>query len=226
MPENKLSLFVDESGDFGFNLEGASNFYIFSIVFHDQNIDISTPLALLENRLAELGFPNHCFHTGPIIRKEAPYNHTPLDVRRKMLRAMRFFARHINVKIHSFVFDKKHWNTLNLLQARMAKELGAFLKEHISYFHPFDSIVLYYDNGQTELGKVLNSSLNVLIDVEAKLRVKPTDYRLFQLADFACTLELVDKKRSMNMGSEAEKIFFKAKELDRIYLPEIRNKDF
>lgn len=36
-----LSIFIDESGNVGFNSEGASDFYIISMVFHNQsgNID-------------------------------------------------------------------------------------------------------------------------------------------------------------------------------------------
>ena len=68
----ELSIFVDESGDFG-EYKQHSPYYIISLVFHDQKLDISNELVHLEKELSLLGFTNHCVHTGPIIRKEEPY---------------------------------------------------------------------------------------------------------------------------------------------------------
>lgn len=36
-----LSVFIDESGDFGF-IKDASKYYLTTLVFHDQSIDISS----------------------------------------------------------------------------------------------------------------------------------------------------------------------------------------
>lgn len=35
-----LSVFIDESGDFGF-IKGASKYYLITLVFHNQSIDIN-----------------------------------------------------------------------------------------------------------------------------------------------------------------------------------------
>lgn len=71
----------------------------------------------------------------------------------------------------------------------------------------YQRIILYYDNGQVELGKVLNSSFNTLLDVETRL-VQPSDYRLFQLADFICTIELINYKKEHGKQSKSEMKFF------------------
>ena len=68
----ELSIFIDESGDFG-EYDYHSPYYIIAIVMHSQNIDISNDLSHLENELTQLGFPRHCVHAGPIIRQEAEY---------------------------------------------------------------------------------------------------------------------------------------------------------
>ena len=44
----ELSVFVDESGDFG-EYDFRAPFYILSLVFHDQRIDINDDLAFLES---------------------------------------------------------------------------------------------------------------------------------------------------------------------------------
>lgn len=56
-----LSVFVDESGDTGFE-NGASKYYVVSLVFHEQNNDISSQLNKFKS--------DPVFHVGPIIRKE------------------------------------------------------------------------------------------------------------------------------------------------------------
>ena len=79
----ELSVFVDESGDFG-EYDYHSPFYIISLVFHDQVYDISSDLAHLENSLNNIGWAKHCIHAGPIIRSEEEYKGVTLDERRKI----------------------------------------------------------------------------------------------------------------------------------------------
>lgn len=57
----ELSIFVDESGDFGDYAEHSS-YYIISMILHDQSIDITKDVDWLESKLADLGYPNHCMH--------------------------------------------------------------------------------------------------------------------------------------------------------------------
>jgi len=67
-----LSIFVDESGRFQ-HPDADSRFYILGMVFHDQSHDISRIVADLERSELELGLEGHCFHAGPLIRKEKGY---------------------------------------------------------------------------------------------------------------------------------------------------------
>lgn len=57
----ELSIFVDESGDFG-EYDPRAPFYILSLVLHDQSIDIRNDLAILESEMRNIGWPNHCVH--------------------------------------------------------------------------------------------------------------------------------------------------------------------
>ena len=50
----ELSIFVDESGDFG-EYDYHSPYYIISMVLHDQDTDISNDIKLFENELNNLG---------------------------------------------------------------------------------------------------------------------------------------------------------------------------
>ena len=69
----ELSVFVDESGDFG-ALAAHCPFYIVSIVVHDQDEPIDAQLGRLEKVMRESGFDRYGpVHTAPLIRREAPY---------------------------------------------------------------------------------------------------------------------------------------------------------
>lgn len=69
----ELSIFVDESGDFG-PFEKHSPFYILSLVFHDQNDDITSQVKAMRDALMDRGLPRgHAVHAGPLVRREQDY---------------------------------------------------------------------------------------------------------------------------------------------------------
>ena len=70
--ENVLSIFIDESGDFG-EYSSHSAYYMVAMVLHDQNVDISEDIGILDRHIQEIGFPPHAIHIGPIIRRESYY---------------------------------------------------------------------------------------------------------------------------------------------------------
>ena len=55
MSMKELSVFVDESGDFG-QYEQHSPFYIISLVMHDQSVDITNDLNKLEKEMRYQGW--------------------------------------------------------------------------------------------------------------------------------------------------------------------------
>ena len=55
---NTLSIFVDESGDFG-SYEQHAPFYLFTLVFHDQSNAIDDQIMHLERGLIDIGFDVH-----------------------------------------------------------------------------------------------------------------------------------------------------------------------
>ena len=111
------------------------------------------------------------------------------------------------------------------LTAKLSKLISAFVKEHLAYFHAFDEVIVYYDDGQIELTRVLTSTLTALLSNVAFRLVKPSDYKLFQLADMLCTLELVAIKFQAKSPSRSELDFFHSnREFNRNYLKVIRKK--
>ena len=74
-----LSIFVDESGDFG-EYDHRAPYYIISLVFHDQHSNIENDISILEREMSNIGYPCHCIHVGPIIRKENEFEFEDLEV--------------------------------------------------------------------------------------------------------------------------------------------------
>ena len=103
---NELSIFVDESGDFG-EYSKHSPYYIITIIMHDQSSDISEPLFKLEESLSEMGYANHCVHTGPLLRKEAEYRYVDIETRKRIMKRIMTFVRHIEFRFKSFYIEKE-----------------------------------------------------------------------------------------------------------------------
>ena len=216
---SELSIFIDESGDFG-TYDIRSPYYIITMVFHDQSCDISEPIAKLRRDLSNLGIdPDHSVHTGPIIRREKEYECMPIDERRRILNSMVTFIRHCNIKYHCIHIDKKHIADSVELSAKLSKKLSEFIAEHTSELVEPECVKIYYDNGQTEVTRILVSVFNALLPrIEIK-RVLPSDYRLFQAADMFCSMELITLKLENSSISASEIEFFgNLRDLKKNYL--------
>lgn len=79
----ELSIFVDESGNFG-TYDYHSPYYIFSLICHNQNDDISNWISMLNRELDMINYGSRYFHAGPIIRRENEYKDLDINIRRKI----------------------------------------------------------------------------------------------------------------------------------------------
>lgn len=131
-----------------------------------------------------------------------------LPSRRKLFRYLLTFLRLCDISYKAFVFEKRKFPDHDSLVSRMSREVGGFVRDNLSYFQEFDEIIVYYDGGQKEITNIINAVFNVLLDAEIR-RVTPSDYRLFQAADMACTLELLDLKYRTKSLSSSEIEFFR-----------------
>ena len=205
----ELSVFVDESGDFG-EYEFHSPFYILSLIIHEQDISIDEELKTLDQKLSDLGLHSHTIHVGPIIRQEYEYRTMDFHTRRKALKHLMAFFRHIDIKCKTFYVEKKNLNTTdnNTIVASLTKQLARFINEYLNYFLSFDVVKVYYDNGQLPIVRILTSVFKMLLTNVRFIKVIPSDYRLFQLTDLLCTIELTKLKVDNKLMSKSEKLFF------------------
>lgn len=108
---------------------------------------------------------------------------------------------------------------------KLAKQLSRFLQNNLSLFTSYDIVKIYYDNGQIELNKILSSVFNIFLDNVEFRKVIPSDYRLFQIADLVCTLQLLELKCNNHTLSNSEKRFFENdRTLKKNYLKPLKEK--
>jgi len=155
----ELSIFVDESGDFG-QYSPHSPYYLFSLVFHNQDDSIESNVKKLDNKLTNHGFSIHAIHTGPIIRNEGFYKDYSPEERKKLFNDLLFFAKSVKFKYHIIFVNKKEHIGKNIkseLVNDLSKKLASFIRDNESYFKEFDKIIVYYDYGQTEITTILTN---------------------------------------------------------------------
>ena len=95
MTEKVLSIFIDESGDFG-PYDFHAPFYLVAMVLHNQDVDISKNIDDLESHLTNIGYKQHAIHTGPLIRRESVYANDLMEERKRLFNALFNFARKLD----------------------------------------------------------------------------------------------------------------------------------
>ena len=204
---NNLSVFVDESGDFGIN-DKASPYYVITMVFHDQNFNIADQVERLEKELSNLGFANHVVHCDPLIMRRAEYGYLSPKDRKAIFQKIYHFAIRCNIKYKQFYFLKKESKDSFELRAKIAKELSLFLRNKYDEISEFDNVILYYDNGQKEISNILNTVFATELSTHETRHAYQKDYRLSQVADMICTLKLLEIRADNNSLTRSEELVF------------------
>lgn len=223
---NELSIFIDESGDFG-EYSHHSPYYIITMLFHRQDKNVQPAIEKLNIELSYLGLDNLCIHTGPIIRKEEIYTNMSIQERRRIFNKMIAFIRQVDIRYKCFYIEKKHIFDVVEATGKLSKQISQFIQNHYEAFLSFDSVKIYYDNGQIEVSKILSSIFNALLPHPVFRKVMPSEYKLFQAADLICTMFLVKIKLENNLLSNSEMTFFgNIRDLRKNYLKPLSKKEW
>lgn len=111
------------------------------------------------------------------------------------------------------------------MQAKITKDFYNFLQDNSNYFNSFNEIIIYYDNGQNLITKILNGAFAISgLNYEFKKEVVPGSYRLFQVADFVSTVKLMEIKMYKNELSNSELKFIDIYHLKKNYIKGINKK--
>ena len=222
-----LSIFVDESGDFGTYCPQAP-YYIVTMLFHDQSTDISPQIQKLDEEIQRLGYEkDFVIHTAPLIRREEMFFNELPNQRRALLTKLFYFVLKSDIQYRTFVFEKRQFEDSFKLEGRIAKEMSQFIRANLYFFQSFSNVILYYDNGQYELNRILNAVLTTELSRYEARKVLPKDYKLFQAADLICTLQLLSLKAERDELSHSELLIFHSiRDLKKQFLKPIQRKLF
>ena len=162
--QQKLSIFVDESGSFLYP-DNDSRFYVIGMVFHDQSIDIRQQLTDMDRSIDEIGLDpeTFVFHAGPLIRREQGYEFLGRRLRERVFARMMTFARKVDFKYKCISADKRYVTSPAQLAERLTAELLRFVESHKTLLERLDAVKVYYDCGQSTI-------TNILTDVFGKQR--------------------------------------------------------
>lgn len=216
----KLNIFIDESGDFGIN-DNASDLYV-SFVFLSSLNNIEPFLNAFKERLNKLKFTK-MIHTADLIRHKGDYKDLSIDLRQSIFNSLFVFTKRSPIKLKNIVVNKKYTDSYKLLKKQLTAELNDLVSSNHKFFQQFDKIVIYYDNGQSQLAAILEDvfkdfNISFISDFDK------TKEKLFQVADM---LTFIDKyyykyKHKLYI-SKNEKIFFENMEMRKL-LKELKNK--
>lgn len=218
-----LSIFVDESG----GQNGTSRYVLMTLVFHEQSSLIGSAINEYERALADKGLPYVPFHASPLINGKDAYSNLEHETRHRMFSTFFVFARKLPVSYKVFAYRRSELGDASSFTAKLKKDMVIFLVDNLELFQSFDAVKIYYDNGQHMITEALHGAIEFVLSKQAILyrKASPVDYRLFQVADFLCTVELAAIKYSNHEETNSDvKMFGTAKMFKRNYLRLLRRK--
>lgn len=203
----ELSIFVDESGDVG----ETSDYYLITLVLHAQEGSIEESVRLYELSLRDKGLENVPMHLGPLMNGNDSFKYWDLAERRRLLSSFAVLIDHLPFHYVSLAYAKSEFGgDAPQLMARMKRDLTMKLFDNLGYLQRFDVVKVYYDNGQSIVTEVLHDAIEYVLAKEVIVYrdAKPADYRLLQVADFACGVELGALKYDHHDERPTDRLFF------------------
>ena len=197
---------MDESGDRG----GRARYYLLTLVFHDQAESITEAVTGYETRLARADLPNIPFRSEPFINGHKDYANLGISQRKAMLACFSSFVRKLPISYTTFAYRRSEFADLDKLTERMRRDISEVLLNHLGFFQSFDDVKVYYDNGQDIVKRALDRSISKVLSkgVVQRRKTSMTDYRLEQVADYLCTIELALVKYEAKEDGETYNNFF------------------
>lgn len=216
----ELSIFVDESGDADFS----SKYYVLTLVFHDQRDEISQNVSAYELSLRDRGLPNIRFHANPLMRAQGPYANLSEGQRALVFGGFYYFAKRLPITYKAFSYERGEVQAGELPTA-MRRDLVNFFFYQLETLQRYDVIKVYYDNGQSAVTRALHGAIEYAVSVHAIEYRKwgVAEYRLAQVADLICAIELAGLKYARDEQTRSDEMFFGTRrEFTRNYLRKIR----
>ena len=216
-------IFVDESGSGGLS----DRHYLLTVVMHDQSEGIVDSIESYEGALRAKGLPDIPFHASPLMDGKDMYSGLDLGTRKALLGSFRVFFRHTPVRHRAFACATKQFASLERLAGTMRRDLVNFPFDNLADLRDYDAVKVYYDNGQRSIAESPHLAIDYALsrDTVVYRSAQPSEYRLSQVADYICTMELTAIKFAEHATAATdEKFFGKWSDFKKGILKETRKK--
>lgn len=220
---HELSVFVDESG----TQEGTSEYYLVALVFHDQDDKLEPHLVAYRQSLAERQLPDVPFHAEPLMRGHGEYASLSPATRHQELVSFATLVRRLPIRYAVFSYRSDSVAGREGLMSLLKRDIVNYLFDHLGYFQEFDHVKIYYDKGQPAVTGALHAAMEYALSrgVVVYRSSEYRSYRLAQVADYACTVELAALKYARGEATETDKRFFGTSgQFRKNYLKQLRRK--
>ena len=224
-----LSIFVDESGNFG-DAHDQARYCIVTLVLHDQRQDVSLALQELDRANEDLGLDSETFqfHTMPLIRQDDEYAAMSRRMRGRILDRMLTFVRRVDFRYCCFCVDTNFVNSAEQIFSKLKQQMTDFMLANRKEFESIGRIKVYYDAGQKSVSRLLEETIGRLFacPVDFAQGARQGRYKMLQVADLICATELINRRLEDGQPFPlAEKRFFGgARDFKRNLLKKIRQK--
>lgn len=219
----ELSIFADESGD----KSNKTQYFLLTLVFHNQAESITNAVVAYDRTLAYADLPNIPFHSEPLLNGHGAYEAVSIEDRKHMLVAFNIFVQRVPIRYKTLVYRRREYNPPEKLGERMERDIVTLIQENLSWCQTFDKVKIYYDNGQGIVKHAIDEAIRKTLSKNAVIqrRSTMTEYRLAQVADYLCTIELANiKYAAKENGGTYDKFFGGIGSFKKNWLKQARRK--
>lgn len=216
-----LSIYVDETGDFG-PYNSNTPIYGVSFVLCGDLDRCGCYLEKFNRRIKNKKQDDFALHAGPLIRNEGPYVGLNREDRVELFDIGYDLLLESPVKLLT-TFARK--TETKVTEQEIAKSISRVIFDNLSFFRSFDEINIYYDNGQTQLRGLILGIFSANFLKFNLILAKQNEHPFMQLADICSTLLLLDfKTKEGNLTKSEIEFFGGRRNLKKVYLSSFRKK--
>lgn len=222
---NRLNLHIDESG----NQDLSEGMYLVTVVLHEHEDDVEMPISNYKERLAIAGLPDVPFHGKDLLHGNEAYRDLGPGDRKRLLTQFSRFVRELPVTYITLRCDGSEVHDRFGLEAKVRRDLASVVYEHLAFFQAFDSICVYYDNGQGAVSVALHDALDYVL-ARNVADYRDADYnarRLLQVADYICTVERASIAYDASVQTRTQERFFGTRRVfSQSFMKQLKRKRF
>lgn len=218
-----MNLHIDESGD----QDLSEGLCLVAVVLHEHSSDIAAPIEEYEKRLATAGLPDVPFHGKDLLHGNEGYRNVSPGDRKRLLTQFARLTRSLPFSYVVLRYSASDTHDRRELESMIRRDFASLVYDHLGFFQEFDTISVYYDDGQWAVSAALRDALDFVLarNVADYRDAGHSARRLLQVADYVCTIERVSI--SYDRGSQSrthERFFGTHRDFRQSYLKQLARK--